>query len=202
MSRWRPDPTFYASPTLAAEAPAERLAYVAMIAAGGNGKRDAIGVVDTDPGSSTYGRLINQTDLPTGDNELHHFGWNACSSHLCPYAPHAHVERRFLIVPGTGSSRIHILDTQPDPRSPELVKMIEAREIAAKTGYAIGARGERSKSRTSQAADLRRSGHTQAVLCRRLCRNGCLASWRFLRKCPDNDTQVVLKGAIHDDLPS
>jgi methanethiol oxidase len=136
MSRWRPDPTFYASPTLAAEAPAERLAYVAMIAAGGNGKRDAIGVVDTDPGSSTYGRLINQTDLPTGGNELHHFGWNACSSHLCPYAPHAHVERRFLIVPGTGSSRIHILDTQPDPRSPELVKMIEAREIAAKTGYA------------------------------------------------------------------
>ena len=37
MGRWRPDPTFYASPTLAADAPAEQLAYVAMIAAGGNG---------------------------------------------------------------------------------------------------------------------------------------------------------------------
>ena len=136
MGRWRPDPTFYASPTLAADAPAEQLAYVAMIAAGGNGKRDAIGVVDVDPGSRSYGRLVGQTDLPTGDNELHHFGWNACSSHLCPYAPHAHVERRYLVVPGTGSSRIHILDTQPDPRNPELVKLIEAREIAAKTGYA------------------------------------------------------------------
>ena len=136
MGRWRPDPTFYASPTLAADAPAEQLAYVAMIAAGGNGKRDAIGVVDVDPGSPSYGRLVGQTDLPTGDNELHHFGWNACSSHLCPYAPHAHVERRYLVVPGTGSSRIHILDTQPDPRNPELVKLIEAREIAAKTGYA------------------------------------------------------------------
>jgi methanethiol oxidase len=136
MGRWRPDPTFYASPSLAAEAPAETLAYVAMIAPGGNGKRDAIGVVDTDPSSPTYGRLVGQTDLPTGGNELHHFGWNACSSHLCPYAPHAHVERRYLVVPGTGSSRIHILDTQPNPRSPELVKLIEAREIAAKTGYA------------------------------------------------------------------
>jgi selenium-binding protein 1 len=136
MARWRPDPTFYASPTLAAEAPPEQLAYVAMIAAGGNGKRDAIGVVDVDPSSRSFGRLVGQTDLPTGDNELHHFGWNACSSHLCPYAPHAHVERRYLIVPGTGSSRIHILDTQPDPRNPELVKLIEAREIAARTGYA------------------------------------------------------------------
>jgi selenium-binding protein 1 len=135
MARWRPDPTFYASPTLAANAPAEQLAYVAMIAAGGNGKRDAIGVVDVDPSSPSYGRLVGQTDLPTGDNELHHFGWNACSSHLCPYAPHAHVERRYLVVPGTGSSRIHILDTQPDPRNPELVKLIEGREIAAKTGY-------------------------------------------------------------------
>jgi len=135
MGRWRPDPTFYASPSLAADAPAEQLAYVAMIAAGGNGKRDAIGVVDVDPGSRSYGRLVGQTDLPTGDNELHHFGWNACSSHLCPYAPHAHVERRYLVVPGTGSSRIHILDTQPDPKRPELVKLIEGREIAAKTGY-------------------------------------------------------------------
>ena len=136
MARWRPDPTFYASPTLAAEASPEQLAYVAMIAAGGNGTRDAIGVVDVDPSSTSFGRLVGQTDLPTGDNELHHFGWNACSSHLCPYAPHAHVERRYLVVPGTGSSRIHILDTQPDPRRPELIKLIEAREIAAKTGYA------------------------------------------------------------------
>ena len=135
MGRWRPDPTFYASPSLAAEAPAETLAYVAMIAPGGNGKRDAIGVVAVDPGSRSYGRLVGQTDLPTGDNELHNFGWNACSSHLCPYAPHAHVERRYLVVPGTGSSRIHILDTQPDPKNPELVKLIEGREIAAKTGY-------------------------------------------------------------------
>jgi selenium-binding protein 1 len=136
MGRWRPDPTFYASPTLAAEAPPETLAYVAMIAPPGNGKRDAIGVVDTDPSSPHFGRLVGETRLPTGGNELHHFGWNACSSHLCPYAPHPHVERRYLVVPGIASSRIHILDTHPNPRNPELVKLIEGSEVTAKTGYA------------------------------------------------------------------
>ena len=136
MARWTPDPSFYPSPTLAMEAPPERLAYVALLASGGDGRRDALGVVDTDPGSRSYGRLVGQVDFPHGGNELHHFGWNACSSHLCPYAPNAHVERRYLVVPGTHSSRIHVLDTKPDPRNPELVKVIEGDEVGRKTGYA------------------------------------------------------------------
>ncbi len=136
MPRLRPDPTFYASPALAMEAPPEKLAYVALLAVGSNGQRDAIGVVDTDPASSAYGRLVGRTDFPEGGNELHHFGWNACSSHLCPWAPNAHVERRYLVVPGTHSSRIHVLDTRPDPRQPALVKVIEPAEVLAKTGYA------------------------------------------------------------------
>jgi methanethiol oxidase len=136
MARWLPDPSFYPSPRLAMEAAPEKLAYVALLATGDNGKRDAIGVVDTDPESSSYGTLVGRTDFPQGGNELHHFGWNACSSHLCPYAPHAHVERRYLVVPGTHSSRIHVLDTQPDPRSPRLVKVIEPKEVMRKTGYA------------------------------------------------------------------
>jgi methanethiol oxidase len=136
MARMRPDPSFYASPKLATEAPPEELAYVALLATGENGQRDALGVVDTNPVSPTYGRLVGRTKFPHGGNELHHFGWNACSSHLCPYAPNAHVERRYLIVPGTHSSRIHILDTRPDPRQPQLVKVIEGAEVMAKTGYA------------------------------------------------------------------
>jgi selenium-binding protein 1 len=43
--------------------------------------------------------------------------------------------RRYLVVPGMRSSRIHILDTKPDPRRPRLVKVLEAAEVAAKTGY-------------------------------------------------------------------
>jgi methanethiol oxidase len=136
MSRWTPDPTFYPSPQQAIEAPAEELAYVALLSTDGNGTKDALGVVDTDPASSGYGRLVGKVDLPDAGNELHHFGWNACSSHLCPYAPHAHVERRYLVMPGTHSSRIHVLDTKPDPRSPKLVKVIEGEEVMRKTGYA------------------------------------------------------------------
>ncbi len=135
MARWKPDPTFYPTPALAAEAPPEDLAYVALLASAGSGKRDAMGVVDTNPASSGYGRLVGQVDLPDGGNELHHFGWNACSSHLCPYAPNAHVERRYLVVPGTHSSRIHIIDTKPDPRRPELVSAISGETVMATTGY-------------------------------------------------------------------
>jgi methanethiol oxidase len=135
MDRLLPDPTFYPSPAMAAEAPPEELAYVALLAPDGNGKKDAIGVVDTDPASGTYGQLVGRVEFPHGGNELHHFGWNACSSHLCPYVPHPHVERRYLVVPGTHSSRIHIVDTKPDPRNPRLVKVIDGYEVAMKTGY-------------------------------------------------------------------
>jgi methanethiol oxidase len=136
MTRWRPDPTFYPSPKEAIEAPAERLAYVALLNPTGRGEPDGIGVVDLNPDSRHYGNLLHKTEFPNADNELHHFGWNACSSCLCPYAPHAHVERRYLVVPGTGSSRIHILDTKSDPSRPELIKVIEGEEVHAKTGYA------------------------------------------------------------------
>jgi selenium-binding protein 1 len=133
---WKPDPSFYPTPRDAKAGPTERLAYVALMAPDGNGKRDGIGVVDVDASSPSFGRMVGRVDFPQGGNELHHFGWNACSSHLCPYAPHAHVERRYLIVPGTHSSRIHVVDTQPDPRNPKLVKVIEGEEVMAKTGYA------------------------------------------------------------------
>jgi selenium-binding protein 1 len=136
MARMLPDPTFYPSPTMAIEAPDETLAYVALLTPEANGKTDALGVVDTDPTSPHFGRLVGRLDLPNGGNELHHFGWNACSSHLCGHAPNPHAERRYLILPGTNSSRIHIVDTAPDPRNPRLVKVIEGEEVMKKTGYA------------------------------------------------------------------
>ena len=136
MTRLLPDRTFYPSPAMAAGAPAEDLAYVALLASGENGKKDALGVVDTNPVSKTFGQLVGKVDFPNGGNELHHFGWNACSSHLCAYAPNPHMERRYLVVPGTHSSRIHIVDTQPNPRQPRLIKVIEGDEVMKRTGYA------------------------------------------------------------------
>ncbi len=63
MTRWTPDPTFYPSPRLAAKAPAETLAYVAAFAP----KRDvpdAIAVVDVDPASPTYAKIVGGVDMP------------------------------------------------------------------------------------------------------------------------------------------
>ena len=135
MPLLKPDPTFYPSPRMAMKAPAEALAYVALINPNGDGKPDAIGTVDVDPKSPKYGRLVGRTDLTGSGDELHHFGWNACSSCLAPWAPHPHMERRYLIVPGINSSRIYILDTKNDPKNPEIIKVIEPETIAERTGY-------------------------------------------------------------------
>jgi methanethiol oxidase len=134
MAIWRPDPTFYPSPRMAMNAPAEKLAYVAAFDPARQ-RPDAIAVVDVEPGSATFSRIVGTVEMPNSGDELHHFGWNACSSCLCPNAPHPHVERRYLVVPGLRSSRIYILDTKPDPRRPQIVKVIEPAEIAEKTGY-------------------------------------------------------------------
>jgi selenium-binding protein 1 len=135
MARWKPDTSFYPSPKMAMQAPMERFGYVAGLNYGRNNRPDAICVVDLDPQSRTHGQIINRLDLPYVGDELHHFGWNACSSALCPYAPHPHLERRYLIVPGLRSSRIYIVDTQPDPLKPQIVKIIEPDEVIGKSGY-------------------------------------------------------------------
>lgn len=132
---FRPDPTFYPSPRLAMQAPVERLAYVASLNPNVGHEPDDITVVDLEAGSGSYGQIVDRVTMPEPGDELHHFGWNACSSALCPYAPHPHVERRYLVVPGLRSSRIYIIDTKPDPRKPRIVKTIEADEIAKRSGY-------------------------------------------------------------------
>ena len=138
MPTWKPDPTFYPSPRSAMQAPPETLAYVARVNPNDDGKPDAICTVDVDPTSSTYGTIVGQVEMTQAGDELHHFGWNACSSMLCPSAAHPHVERRYLVAPGLRSSRIYIIDTKPDPTQPKIVKTIEAEEVAARTGYAKG----------------------------------------------------------------
>jgi methanethiol oxidase len=134
MPKLLPDQTFYPSPTMAMQAPAETIAYVALLNPDPTAS-DALAVLDVDPTSPAYGAQLSRVDMPRAGDELHHFGWNACSSCLCPNAPHPHMQRRYLVVPGMRSSRIHILDTQPDPRHPRLAKVIEAEEVIRKTGY-------------------------------------------------------------------
>src|ERR1700722_6792490 len=130
------DSTFYRTPADAAAAPAETLAYLAAFNRGGSDRPDALVVIDVDKASTTFGTVVGWLDMPTSGDELHHFGWNACSSALC-HAGHdpSHLERRYLLVPGLRSSRINVVDTQPDPRSPKLVRTIEAEVLAERAGY-------------------------------------------------------------------
>jgi methanethiol oxidase len=135
VERLLPDPTYYPTPSEAMRAPPERIAYVAALYTGIDANRpDFIAVVDVDPSSASYGKVIARVELPKPGDELHHFGWNACSSMLCPYG-NPTIERRYLVVPGLRSSDIHIIDTKPDAKNPRLVKTIPAEKIGAVTGY-------------------------------------------------------------------
>jgi methanethiol oxidase len=129
-----PDPTFHPSARLAMEADPERIAYTALLSPD-RSRPDALAVVDVDRASSSYGTMLYRLDMPNRGDEFHHFGWNACSSALSPLSGHAFLKRRYLVIPGIRSSRLYVVDTQPDPRRPSIVKVIEPEEVIRKTGY-------------------------------------------------------------------
>jgi selenium-binding protein 1 len=109
------------------ESEAETIAYVMGIHTGTDvDAPDFVAVVDVDPESASYGEITDRIDLPNVGDELHHFGWNACSS-SCHVGG---LERRYLVVPGNRSSRIHVVDTE-DREHPELTKVIEPEEVHA-----------------------------------------------------------------------
>jgi methanethiol oxidase len=117
-------PSFYASPEEAGRAPAEEFLYVACLHEGtGVEEPDFLAVVDADEG-----RVVHRMPMPSAGDELHHFGWNRCSS-AC-HGP----DRSHLIVPGFRSSRIHIVNVADDPRRPRIEKVIEPEQLIAETG--------------------------------------------------------------------
>lgn len=116
----------YATPREAMQSQRETLAYVPAIYVGtGVDKPDYLATIDLDPTSASYSRVIDRLELPYVGDELHHFGWNACSS--CHSDPTK--SRRFLVLPGLRSGRIYIIDTA-DPRRPNLHKVIPPEVIA------------------------------------------------------------------------
>ena len=119
----------YASPAEAMQAERETLLYtIALYVGTGIEKPDYLATIDVDPASPTYSQIIHRTEMPNVGDELHHFAWNVCSS--CH--DDASKSRRYLVVPGQRSSRIHIIDTA-DQRAPKIHKVIEPEEIIAQT---------------------------------------------------------------------
>jgi methanethiol oxidase len=120
----------YASPRDAMRSAPEKIAFVtATYVATGRNKPDFLAVIDVDPHSSTYSQVVHRVPMPFVGDELHHLGWNACSS--CHGDP-AH-QRQYLIVPGLTSTRIHVIDVA-DPRQAKIHKVISPETVIAKTG--------------------------------------------------------------------
>jgi selenium-binding protein 1 len=117
----------FPSPADARKSPREKLAYVVATYSGtGIQKPDYLATVDLDPESKTYSQVVHRLKMPNVGDELHHFGWNACAS--CE----GKCDRRYLVIPGVLSSRIHIVDTM-NPREPKMHKVVEPKEVIGKT---------------------------------------------------------------------
>lgn len=117
----------FMSPKEAMQSPPEKIGYVmGLYANTGIQKPDYLATIDLDPASATYSKVIHRLKMPNVGDELHHFGWNACAS--CE-GEHA---RRFLVVPGMKSNRIHIIDTK-NPREPKMHQVIDPGEVASKS---------------------------------------------------------------------
>jgi selenium-binding protein 1 len=121
------DLRIFATPSKARKSAPEKLAYVAVLYSGtGIHKPDYLATIDVDPASRTYAQVLHRLPMPNEGDELHHFGWNACAS--C----HGTRARRYLIVPGLSSSRIHVIDTA-EPDKPRMHKVIEPEEVIRKS---------------------------------------------------------------------
>jgi selenium-binding protein 1 len=124
----------FTSPEEAIKAPREKLLYVIALYVGtGIKKPDYLATVDVDPESKTYGQVIHRLPMPNVGDELHHFGWNTCSSCHAD----ASKQRQYLILPGMASSNIHIVDTK-DLRAPKLHKVIDGKTIKKETNLSTG----------------------------------------------------------------
>ena len=120
----------YASPSDAINAPREKIVYTICIYTGTDVKKpDYLATIDVDEDSANYNKVIHRTELGSGGDELHHMGWNACSS--CN--TDGSMQRKYLVIPGVITSNFYIVDTATNPSAPVLYKTISGDEIKKKT---------------------------------------------------------------------
>lgn len=103
--------------------PREKILYVICVQPNGKDP-DYLAVVDVDPQSKDYCKVISRCYMTHVGDELHHFGWNSCSS--C-YGDRS-CQRNKLVLPGLGSDRIYILNVSNE-REPKVDKVIEPDEV-------------------------------------------------------------------------
>jgi selenium-binding protein 1 len=114
----------YASPAEACKGPREKYLFITCPSSEPEKAPDAIVSIDVDPNSETYGQAVSKLMMPNLGDEIHHMGWNICSScHGCKDAKRSH-----LIITCLLSSRIYIVNAE-DPRNLILTKTIEGETL-------------------------------------------------------------------------
>lgn len=111
----------YASPMDAfLRGPREKLLYTVCVQPDLS-QQDYLATLDVDPESPTYCQVIHRTYTGSSGDELHHSGWNVCSS--CHHDPN--LRRDKLVLPSLHSSKVFFVDVGKDPRKPELHTVID-----------------------------------------------------------------------------
>jgi selenium-binding protein 1 len=113
--------------------PREELLYVVCIQPNQTPeKTDLLATVDVNPLSPTYCQVIHRLKTGRLNDELHHSGWNVCSScHVTKGCCEVPVRDK-LILPALNSDRIYIVDTGKNPRAPTMHKVTEMYNTARK----------------------------------------------------------------------
>uniref|UniRef100_A0A672FM94 Methanethiol oxidase n=1 Tax=Salarias fasciatus TaxID=181472 RepID=A0A672FM94_SALFA len=123
----------YRTPLDAMKGPREEIVYLPCIYRNTASVRpDYLATVDVLPSSPTYCQVVHRLEMLNVRDELHHSGWNACSS--CFGDPSK--SRNRLILPSLVSSRVYVIDVGTDPRAPRIHKMVEPVDLYFKCGLA------------------------------------------------------------------
>uniref|UniRef100_A0A8D1D2F7 Methanethiol oxidase n=1 Tax=Sus scrofa TaxID=9823 RepID=A0A8D1D2F7_PIG len=116
-------------PALYPPGPREEIVYLPCIYRNTSTEApDYLATVDVDPKSPQYCQVIHRLPMPNVKDELHHSGWNTCSSCFGDSTK----SRTKLMLPCLISSRIYVVDVGTEPRAPKLHKVIEPQDIHAK----------------------------------------------------------------------
>lgn len=113
----------YRSPKAAMiEGPREEIMYTVCVHTDRT-KSDVLATVDVDPKSPTYCKIIHKLRMPYVNDELHHSGWNICSS-----CHNSSRKRDTLVLPCLMSDRVYFVDTSNE-RKPSIKKVLEPSEM-------------------------------------------------------------------------
>jgi selenium-binding protein 1 len=83
-------------------------------------RHDCLAVIDVDPASARFGKVLRQLDLGSGGNETHHFGFTDDRTHIWGCS--------------LFSSKVFVINVADDPGRPKLVKVLD--NLPQQTGLA------------------------------------------------------------------